>query len=435
MPTLLTLPEEALLHILSYSLPRNECQIWEWIGIFNQTCRAFQPMTESFLPTSINLADFEHYHKIDGTSYSEYDARVSFMQSIHDYSWKRMKLKEFHWIWGSDGWMGNTMGETHESIRLLLQSLLTEPSSLPSFLTEPSSLPSLEWLDIELQSDNVDISTFHIIDAKTLRGIPTALPSLKRLCLCNCFKEEEIVGPYVLKTFFECMQTPLESLSLGNVEWMTDAHVEAFMPVVGRHLIRLELVDCMESIDELQDPMLLTDISASAIAESCTKLESFSMVNSDITISGLQRVISNNPKITTLNLSSNDGLDNNTVDVISRFLPRLRELRNYWANSSWLSDDRLISLINAQEKQNGSVCLNLIGLQSEDNLTIRGLEYAVKKGVKVIELDKNDDNEDSNRDLEAKVLELESDYDVKVWQAKYVYYIDGSLYERKCVRY
>ncbi len=89
-----------------------------------------------------------------------------------------------------------------------------------------------------------------------------------------------------------------------------------------------------------------------------------------------------------------------------------------------MNDDSLISLINAQEKQNGNVCLNLIGLSSEKNLTIRGLEYAIKKGVKVIETD-------HDLSLTAEmVAKLESDYDVKFWQAKYSQYLDGSRYER-----
>ena len=169
----------------------------------NQTCRAFRPIFVSFLPTSINLADFEHYQKIDGTSDDEFDARVGIIQSVHDYSWKRMNLKEFHWIWVIDGWEGNEKGETHENIRLLLRSLFTRPASLPS----------LEWLDIDFQSDNT--YEFHIIDATILRGLPAALPSLKQLCLSKCLHGEEWVSPDALKEFFECMQTPLESISLG----------------------------------------------------------------------------------------------------------------------------------------------------------------------------------------------------------------------------
>ncbi|KAL7451689.1 hypothetical protein ACHAWC_003510 [Mediolabrus comicus] len=381
----------------------------------NQTCRAFRPMFVSFLPTSINLADFEYYQKIDGTSSYGFDACLGIIQSLHDYGWKRVNLKEFHWTWGISG--GRDRGGKHETIRLLLRSLFTTHASLPA----------LECLDIDLQSDHV--WGFNLIDATILRGLPTALPSLKQLCLCHCVDHEEMVSPHELKDFFECIQTPLESLSLGDVYWMSDDHVEAFMPVVGQHLIRLELVSCMDHSDEegnldgdWGDPIKLTDRSASVIAQNCKKLESFSFVNSDIMAIGLQRVISNNPKITTLNLSSNYSLGDNTVDVISRFLPRLRELRNYWTRrSNWLTDDSLISLINAQEKQNGSVSLNLIGQQSSTYLTIRGLEYAIKKGVKVIETDH------ANRSLTAEmVAKLESEYDVRFWQAKYVHYMDGS---------
>ena len=75
--------------------------------------------------------------------------------------------------------------------------------------------------------------------------------------------------------------------------------------------------------------------------------------------------------------------------------------------------------------------LSLIGLYSEDNLTIRGLEYAVKKGVKVIEMDK----ENAAKLTYEKVAKLESDYDVKFWQAKFSHYMDGSQYERTPVRH
>jgi hypothetical protein len=88
--------------------------------------------------------------------------------------------------------------------------------------------------------------------------------------------------------------------------------------------------DDEENIDYDFMPMKLTDRSASAIAQNCKKLESFSFVESEITTSGLQSVISNNQKITTLNISNNGSLGDNAVDVIARFLPRLKELRNYW---------------------------------------------------------------------------------------------------------
>jgi hypothetical protein len=93
---------------------------------------------------------------------------------------------------------------------------------------DTASLPALEWLDIDLQSDNT--FDFHIIDAAILRGLPTALPSLKQLYLSKCIHGEEGVSPDELKEFFECTQTPLESISLGDVTWISDAHVEAFCP-------------------------------------------------------------------------------------------------------------------------------------------------------------------------------------------------------------
>ena len=39
---LLSLPDEALNNIISYSLPRKESLVWEWIGILGQTCTSLR---------------------------------------------------------------------------------------------------------------------------------------------------------------------------------------------------------------------------------------------------------------------------------------------------------------------------------------------------------------------------------------------------------
>ena len=94
-----------------------------------------------------------------------------------------MYLKELHCNWSSvlplDGRnYSNSNRNNVEGIRILFRT----------FLTTPASLPALEWIDINLQSDLN--SEFNLIDAETLRGMPSALPSLKKLCLCNCFNHD-----------------------------------------------------------------------------------------------------------------------------------------------------------------------------------------------------------------------------------------------------
>ena len=429
---LLSLPEEALNNILSYSLPQKECQVWEWIGILSQTCTSLRRFAQTYAPTRIVLKDFINYCQIDSWEFS--DVRIGFLQSLHDCSWKRQHLKEFHVDWSSvlrereqrDGeepiHPGHRMIECND-IRRLLQTLIT---------TE-GSFSELEWLDIELQSDAV--FGYNVINAETLRLMPDALPALHKLCLSQCFKHGiREISPYRLKRFFTNLQTPLTSLSLCGPTWMTDAHVEVMIPIVGENLVRLELVDCMlwdrESDD---DPEVYpTDRGMISIAEHCNQLESFSVVGSNITYRGLERVLSGaNTGIVSLNLSDSKRLEPRAVNVISRYLPHLKELRNYWPGGSpdWLNDDDgLIAFVNAQEKESyGSerICLKLLGL-NHSSFETRGIRYAIEKGVEEIEIDMGDD-------LLGSILDL--GLDVKLFQAHddqdYHHHIDGSYYVRK----
>ena len=53
-------------------------------------------------------------------------------------------------------------------------------------------------------------------------------------------------------------------------------------------------------------------------------------------------------------------------------------------------------------------------------LTIKGIKYAIAKGVNEIEIEKGG--------LHSSIVDLRSD--VQLYQAHYIHYIDGSLYER-----
>jgi len=300
---------------------------------------------------------------------------------------------------------------------------------LRTLLTTQASFPELEWLDIELQSDAV--YGFDLIDAETLRLMPDAIPALHKLCLSICFKHgHREVSPYRLKRFFTNLQTPLVSLSMCGPEWMTDAHVEAIMPIIGKNLVRLELVDCVYDEHYSGVETKLSDNSLVPIAQHCKKLKSFSMVGSHISCRGLEMVLSASTGITTLNLSDSRRLEPRAAVIISRYLPRLEVLRNYWPGGSpdWLSDVSLIDLVDAQEKESGGsgIFLKQIGLWTDVDdqlLTIRGVKYAIEKGVKEIEINKDA--------LHSEIVNLGSD--VQLYQAHYVHYIDGSLYEREPV--
>ena len=319
----------------------------------SQTCRSFRQIAQTqYVPKCMYLSDFEQYQRLDGGIIV--DARVGILQSLLRYSWKRMCLKELHCNWSSVLGFSRSdrdwRREMHEGIRLLLRTFLATPEEMPS-----------------------------------------ALPSLKTICLCNCFNHDrDVMQPgvwmydystEVLRQFFMSLQTPLESISLMGLCSMSDTHVEAFLPIVGKYLTRLELTRCHYAEHGL------TDRSALCIARHCTNLESFAMVESNITAAGLQHVLMNNPHIVSLDLSNSTQLDTSVVAVISRYLPKIRKIRNYWAIGTWLTDDSLIALVDALSKNPGGMCLDLIGLQSEDTLTARGLDYAIGKGLKEIEVD------------------------------------------------
>ena len=95
-PSILALPDEAILkNVLSYSLPRQECQVWEWVGMLSQTCCAFRRIAQSLAPSRLTLAHFVNYQPID-TAGESFDARVGILQTLQDFSWKRQHLKELH---------------------------------------------------------------------------------------------------------------------------------------------------------------------------------------------------------------------------------------------------------------------------------------------------------------------------------------------------
>ena len=384
---LLSLPEETIIHILSYSLPSKESQQWEWIGVLSQTCRTLRPIAQSLAPSRLFLEYFFNYETcvLNSTDSETIDAREGILQTLCDFRWKRSKLMELHVNGPYSTDIVEDWGTSHEGIRTLLRDLISTPASLPN----------LEWLDIEM-----DLSDYDLVDAECLQRMPSALPNLQQLCLGNCVVEKRRgFTPNDLKNYFDSLHKPLVSLSLAGVKWLTDDHVEAIMPSIGKHLTRLELADCGIWVDEDQDLygghayelIKLADRSLISIANSCQKLESFTITESDITSAGLGSVLSNNISITTLNLSENKGLDTAATGLISQYLPRLRVLRNYWPRpQDWLTDDGLVALLEAQERESGGlgISLELIGLYdatSDGPLTIRGLKYAIEKGVQEIE--------------------------------------------------
>jgi len=228
-------------------------------------------------------------------------------------------------------------------------------------------------------------------------------------------------------------------LTICQPFWLKDEHVDAVIPLLGGTLKRLEFVECTteddtvpdEYYDSYDDDIRLTDSSMNCIAEHSNSLESFAMVGTSITSHGLEKVLNANPNITTLNLSSSRSLDARAVEIIAKCLPNLGTLRSYWPSikvpSYWLNDNSLISLVDALEKSsNGPLPLQRIGFQSEDFVTSRGVAYAVKKGVKEIEIG------GPHNELFKALITMK--IEAKFYHSHYVHYIDGSKNEDRMIR-
>jgi len=292
---LLRLPGETLDHVLSYTLPDEECQTLEYLGVLCGVCRRFRAFAMTAAPARLYLHDFDDEYPALSRKSTSGDKRARVLRALLSHGWMRQNLEEFH-VSSSSVLLKNGKGRSIcDTIRSLLRDLLVLPGGFPS----------LTWLDINLQSDL--IWDYHGVDGALLQHMPAAMPSLERLCLVACFPrgddnqealELEITSDQWIN-FFRRLNRPLQSLSLGRMT-MSDEHVEAFMPFVGRDLRRLELIFCYTYDYEVDKEYRLGDDSAIAVANNCTNLESFSFALSNITASALKSVLASNPGIRTL---------------------------------------------------------------------------------------------------------------------------------------
>ena len=408
---LLRLPGDTLDHVLSYTLPEEECQTLEYLGVLCGVCRRFRAFAMIAAPARLYLHDFDDEYPALSRKSTSGDKRARVLRALLRHGWMRQNLEEFH---VSSSSVLLKSGSICDTIRSLLRQLLSLPGGFPS----------LTWLDINLQSDY--FWGYHGVDGTLLQCIPTAMPSLERLCLVACFprgddNQEELemeITPNQWINFFRRLNRPLQSLSLGQ-GMMSDEHVKAFMPVVGRDLRRLELIYCFTYDYEVEEECRLGDDSAIAVANNCANLVSFSFVHSDITTFALRSVLASNPGIRALDLSCNESLGSDTAGVIAQYLPQLTELRNYWPSpeADWLDNTTLESLCDSLAGKNGGdMPLSLLGLQCNNNRIRQGVMHAIHMGLKVIEID----DEDLHEEVE------DSGSAVGIRYPSYEFYVGGS---------
>ena len=96
--TLLSLPDEALDHIVSYSRPRKESQVFEWIGALS-VCRRLASISRRYPQTSFNLDDYSFYESCI-KPYS-FQTRDLILEALVGSEWIRASLREFHVDWAA----------------------------------------------------------------------------------------------------------------------------------------------------------------------------------------------------------------------------------------------------------------------------------------------------------------------------------------------
>lgn len=446
-PTLANLPDETLGHILSYALPpagpRRESQMWEASVKIGGACRRLREAMDAdprLAPAVLCLDDFVSYEcsqrhtatdtesdalehtlnshkkglhkKKDGGGK---DRRLALLNSLNASARMRKHVREIH---------VHAPGITTDYVDVKKVSRIILPE-LKKLLTEEDSLPNLNWLDVELSSyPNVCVHT-SLVDANTLPAMASALPSLERLCLVECFAGTvDAVTPDCMRRFCAGLRRPLRALTIGSARCLTDEHVVVMMPALGPGLTCLELLDVRDRNHDY-----LSNIAMDSIASHCGGLETFGFTDSCVTTLGLEGVLRNNPGITTLNLSRNIMLGFDTVDVIASYLPRLEVLRDYHRvgnGNDWLNNRTLMSLVDSLVLSDGAgagrgMRLRRIGLYAKSSKSDvpsieGGVARAIECGLKEVEINKESTGS------------FVSDQRVKVYESKYKNYAAGSRY-------
>ena len=221
----------------------------------------------------------------------------------------------------------------------------------------------------------------------------------------------------------------LTCLSLGGTS-ITDSHVKSIVSTFGNKLELLELINCADHNQVVYhdrgfaDALKLTSASAMFIARHCNKLKSLALVDTMIDSAGLREVLSSNPLIVTLNISSSMMLTVDASVAIAQYSVNLKELRvGCWCTGEfgWLGDEGFATIVDAAKRNSGG--LKLIGLEKLDNeannLTIRGISYAVENGLETIEVCGKSPHYE-------EIVALNSQ--VKYIQPPYSTYVNGSHY-------
>ena len=315
--SLANLDPDLLRQILGFAQPTEHHHRFEWAGLVGRTCRVFHSISRETGDVNggvvVDLNKFESYCSVVKARFHPRDLRVNFLSVLLEKDEvARARMTELHFNPGvkignevkcdsSRPYDTRTANKIYEKrLNKRITSLL---ASLRSLLQEPNSFPNLTCLDIYRPYARY---RFELISRKLLQALPSALPKLDHLCLGNCFDWEECwmnegrgAEAHAMKEmadFVSSLRTPLRSLSLYGVPWMTDGHVQCLLRHVGEKLETLELVNCFRAYppewDELDDEdsygmrvlfsenrEALSVVSLNAVARYCRRLKYFRLLD------------------------------------------------------------------------------------------------------------------------------------------------------------
>ena len=273
--SLANLDPDLLRQILGFAQPTEHHHRFEWAGLVGRTCRVFHSISRETGDVNggviVDLNKFESYCSVVKAQFHPRDLSVNLLSALLEKDEvARARITELHFnpvdIGNAVRGLGHTNDIFYEKVdkKLRNKRLTSLLASLRNLLQKPNSFPNLTCLDI-YRPLRVYYK-FDLISRKVLQALPAALPKLDHLCLGNCFDWEEcwLHEEHAMKEmtdFVSSLRTPLRSLSLFRVPWMTDRHVQSLLSHVGDKLETLELVNCFRVHPlEYDDPDVDPDV-------------------------------------------------------------------------------------------------------------------------------------------------------------------------------
>lgn len=301
--SLADLDPDLLRQILGFAQPIEDHHRFEWSGLIGRTCRLFHNLSRELSDVNggviVDLNKFHSYCSVAKARSHSRDLSVNFLSALLEKDEvARARIKELHFNPGDIGKLGRRSGDKNHKlyVKRLNKKLLPLLAALKRLLQQPNSFPNLTCLDIYRPTS---CYAFELIDREQFKLLPAALPKLDHLCLGNCFAWEdcwlnESHAMEEMTDFVSSLRTPLRSLSLFGVPWMTDDHVHSLLRAIGNKLETLELVNCFRAhgpaehdpddkygneVLDLEVRQPLTYMSLNAVAKYCHWLQFFRLLD------------------------------------------------------------------------------------------------------------------------------------------------------------